>query len=233
MSSEIIDIIIPVYNEEEALPLFYQQLQALPVSVHPIFINNGSTDNSATFLSSLKGVTIITLETNQGYGGALRTGIHHTTSEKIIIIDADGEYLPEVIPQIVHALDDYDVVHTSRFLGTDKLTMSGFRSTGNKCITSIFNLLFDQQLTDLYTGCKGYRREKVDWLDLERNGFEHVLEISAKLVWVGVQIHEVPVKYIERKSGVSKMNHLVEALKYGWLVLYYYFSLKKEKGRKS
>lgn len=229
MSSPAIDVIIPVYNEEEALPAFYAQLAALPLALHPIFIDNGSTDNSLAILRSLAGATVICHGRNLGYGASLRTGIRHASSDKIIIIDADGEYAPQVIPALVQALDRYEVVHTSRFLGQAGKDIAWGKYVGNRVITSIFNLLFRQNLTDLYTGCKGYQRKRVADLELRRNGFEHVLEISARLVRQSVCIKEIPVSYEERKRGVSKMNHPLETLKYSYLVVYYALTLSRQR----
>ncbi len=228
MNLEVIDIIIPVYNEEDALPGFYEQLAALPLSIHPIFVDNGSIDNSLEFLRSIEGATVICHDTNRGYGASLQTGINHSTSDKIIIIDADGEYSPKVIPSIVQSLDQFEVVHTSRFIKEQNEKISAVRYIGNRIITTIFNILFRQSLTDLYTGCKGYRRHCVTGLKIQRNGFEYVLEVSARLVRQSVVIKEIPVRYKERTSGVSKMNHLLETIKYVWLVIYYFFTISKQ-----
>ncbi len=228
MSSEVIDIIIPVYNEEDALPGFYEQLAGLPLAIHPIFIDNGSIDNSLEFIQSIEGATVICHDTNKGYGASLRTGIRHATSDKIIIIDADGEYSPQVIPAIVQALDQFEVVHTSRFIEEQNEKISAVKYFGNRIITTIFNVLFRQSLTDLYTGCKGYRRQCVAGLKMQSNGFEYVLEVSARLVRRSVLIEEIPVRYKERTTGVSKMNHLRETIKYVWLVIYYFLTLSKQ-----
>lgn len=227
MTPQAVDVIIPVYNEEEALPAMLEQLLKLPVEVHPIFIDNGSTDNSLAILDSLDGVTVIRHRVNRGYGASLRAGINRSTSDKIIIIDADGEYSPQVIPALLEALDRYEVVHTSRFIGGENHDITWVKYAGNRLITTIFNFLFRQKLTDLYTGCKGYQRQRVASLEMKRNGFEHVLEVSARLVRQSVQIKEVPVRYQERKRGVSKMNHVLETAKYLGLVVYYALTLSR------
>ena len=223
-----IDVIIPVYNEEEALPRFIERLLSISLPIHPILIDNGSTDNSLRLMQKIQDATIIEHRENRGYGASLRSGIQKATSEKIVIIDADGEYDPEISPQIVQQLDEHEVVHTSRFMDDTTSEMAKIRSLGNSFITTVFNLLFQQNLTDLYTGCKGYRLSTVNNLDLQCNGFEHVLEISARLVRKNIMIHELPIHYTTRKFGVSKMNHFWETLKYFFLVGYYFLRLPKK-----
>ena len=100
------------------------------------------------------------------------------------------------------------------------------KSFGNRLITRIFNILFREDLTDLYTGCKGYRQKAVSAIPLKQNGFAHVLEITAHLVRRGVTIHEVGVRYLARSHGKSKMNHIVETAKYLILVFYYAMAVK-------
>ena len=231
MHSPAIDIIIPVYNEEDALPSFCEQLALLPLTIHPIFVDNGSTYNSLEYIRSIEGATVICHGSNRGYGASLRTGIRCATSEKIIVIDADGEYSPQVIPAIVQALDQFEVVHTSRFLGQGNRDTTVVKYLGNRIITSIFNVLFRQTLTDLYTGCKGYRRQRVAHLEMRRNGFEHVLEVSARLVRQSVTIKEISVCYEQRKRGVSKMNHVLETIKYIFLVVYYCLTLNRQQAK--
>lgn len=219
----MLDIIVPVFNEEEGLSEFYERVTALPLEHTLIFIDNASTDNSLAILESFKDITIISHDTNEGYGASLRDGIHASTADKIIIIDADCEYPPEAIPDIARELDLYDVVYTSRFLDDHNKGMGFIKMLGNKIISTMFNVLFHQHVTDLYTGSKGFRRRVVHDLPMERDGFEHVLEVAARLARRGVAIHEIPVDFRHRRTGSSKMSHITETIKYLYLLLYYYF----------
>lgn len=220
------DIIIPVYNERDNLPLLLARLRALPdfASYNLIFVDNASTDGSAEFIDSVSGVTLIRHAGNRGYGASLRSGIAATQTEQIVIIDADCEYPPECIPLLLQNLTDHPVVYASRLLGKESAQQAGMpplKWWGNRIISTAYNILFAQQLTDLYTGCKALRRECLKNIHLQRNGFEQVLELSAKLSTQGYSIAEITVDFVSRSQGNSKMSHIRETLKYCfWLLVY-------------
>jgi hypothetical protein len=105
--------------------------------------------------------------------------------------------------------------------------MPFLKMLGNKIISSIFNFLFHQKVTDLYTGCKALNRSALNGISLERKGFEHVLELGIKLAKKGISITEVHVDFNPRRTGMSKMRHLQETSKYIYLIFYYYFIFSK------
>ncbi len=222
-----IDIIVPVFNEEGILPQFYKRIQGLDLPMQINFIDNASTDHSVDIISTLPDVHLIRHKTNEGYGASIIDGIRNSNNEKIIIIDADCEYPPECIPDLVAALDETDVVYTSRFLHQSQDDMPFVKQFGNKLISGLFNLLFRQKVTDLYTGCKGINRSALSDIHLQKKGFEHVLELGAKLARKGVSIHEIPIRFTPRHTGEAKMRHLTESIKYLYYLLYYHFTLSR------
>ena len=218
------DVIVPVYNEEDILEDFYRRVMALDLDLHLIFIDNASTDRSLQILQSFSGVDIIRHDQNEGYGSSLVDGILHGDNDNIIVIDADCEYPPEVIPEILAALEDHDVVYTSRLVGrnsSDAAKMPNLKYLGNKVISSLYNGLFRQNVTDLYTGCKGFKRRCVEGMEFKRTGFEHVLELSCRLSQRGYRIQDIPIVFEPRHTGSSKMNHVSETTKFLYLLLRY------------
>lgn len=228
--SDRVDIVVPVFNEEQGLPDFIKRLSALDLNIRPIFVDNASTDNSLQLIRQVPGATVIAHKKNEGYGASLRDGIRASTAEKILIIDADCEYPPEALPQIAAELDQHRVVYTSRFLDKGQQTPMPFlKMFGNKLISGLFNVLFHQQTTDLYTGSKGFQRSAIIDLPMERNGFEHVLEIAARLARNGIKIREIHVEFRARQTGKAKMRHLPETLKYLYLTFVYFLTLPRKK----
>lgn len=213
----VADIVVPVFNEEDILEEFYNRIRKLGLDLNLIFVDNASVDSSISILESFENVTIIRHQTNEGYGSSLIDGMRHGSSDNIIIIDADCEYPPEAIPDILQALEEHDVVYTSRLLSRDTASdanMPYLKALGNRIISGLYNVLFGQHTTDLYTGCKGYKRACIDNATFTRMGFEHVLEFACIMSARGYRIFDIPVVFEPRKTGTSKMSHLSETLKF-------------------
>ena len=215
MSSNI-DIVVPIFNEEATVAELLERLRQSCPEARLIFVDNASTDSTRDLLRRHGVVDLVCHETNLGYGRSLLDGMRHGSGEHVVIIDADLEYLPEDVPSLVAGLGAAGAVYGSRFLSGRESppAMQWYRSLGNGLVTKLFNLLFRQGLTDLYTGVRAFRREVLPLDELESAGFEFVLELSARLVHAGVSIGEVPVGYRPRATGHSKMRHIPEFLKF-------------------
>jgi glycosyltransferase involved in cell wall biosynthesis len=226
MPEAYFDLIVPVFNEVESLPDFFSRLQKLGLSANIIFIDNGSTDGSLALLKQYPGAQVIAHEHNEGYGASIVDGIRAGKHQNIVIIDADGEYPLECIPALLIALETQDVVYGSRFLAGQGSSMPWLKARGNQLISEAFNRLFQQQVTDLYTGCKAFRRSCLQKIQLQQTGFEHVLELSAKLAARQYRIHEIPLVYTPRQAGRSKMRHGIETAKFFYWLLQYAHRMK-------
>lgn len=219
-----VDVIVPVYNEEDILVEFHRRITALGLPLNILYIDNCSTDRSAEIIATFLGVRLIKHDRNEGYGGSILDGIANSTNEKIVIIDADCEYPPEALPELFARLERADVVYTSRFLEGRNRFMPFTKQLGNKVITNCYNRLFGQNLTDLYTGCKGLRRSALGGITLHRKGFEHVLELGVKLAKKKITIEEIAIDFSPRNTGEAKMKHFSETLKYLYLIVFYFFT---------
>ena len=210
---EGVDVVVPVLNEREMLPRFLDRVDSLGLPLHLIFVDNGSVDGTLEFLAARPEITVIAHGQNLGYGRSLADGLSASQADRVIIIDADGEYPPEAIPLLLKGLEKASVVYASRFLAGGKIDMSHTRAWGNRCLTGLFNLLYGQRLTDLYSGMKALRRPAFQGLSFKRSGFDQVVELAAKVSRREIQIAEVPVAYTPRHTGRSKMKHVPELLK--------------------
>src|SRR3989344_9446073 len=112
-----LSIIIPIYNEAEAVKDTIERIQKLPLKEHKIEIiavNDGSTDNTLTILKSVNGIKIIDVPYNIGYSASIKRGMSQAQGDWIVITDADGTYPVEEIPTLMHDIPSYDMVVGSR-----------------------------------------------------------------------------------------------------------------------
>ncbi|HEX4337282.1 MAG TPA: glycosyltransferase family 2 protein [Polyangiaceae bacterium] len=219
--SDSVDVVIPIFNEAGTVKELHARLRAACPEARIVFVDNGSTDGTLAAIGALGDATLVRHETNLGYGQSILDGIAAGSGEYIVMIDADLEYLPEDVPAVVDALRSAPAVYGSRFLGrtaTDEV-MPAVRRFGNQVVTTLFNVLFARNLTDLYTGLRGVQRRALPASGLHRPGFDLVLELAARLALEGRHIAEVPVRYMPRTRGESKMRHVPEFLKFARLLV--------------
>lgn len=140
-----ISIVCPVYNEEEAIPLFYNRLKAVIQEMHQkydfevIFTNNASSDTSLDIIKNIRhtdpSVQVISLSRNFGYQASLLAGLHYAKGDAIVMIDVDCEDPPELIPQFISKWEEgYDIVYGKRgkrseFIGLQLMRKAFYRIT--------------------------------------------------------------------------------------------------------
>jgi glycosyltransferase involved in cell wall biosynthesis len=203
-----LSVLIPVYNEERALPALLDAVDARPEVSELIIVDDASTDRSWEILSermSRAPVKLIRHERNSGKGSAVRTAIAAATSELALIQDADLEYDPADYPTLLAPFDrpGVTVVFGSRSFSSHSAYSFWF-VMGNKLVTLWTNILFNSYISDMET-C--YKVMPVDvWrsLDLRANRFDIEPEITAKLLRAGHRIYEVPISYVARGREEGK-----------------------------
>ena len=202
-----ISVVIPVYNEAEALPELYRALadtlDRLPQAAEIIFADDGSRDGSATTLDALAEgdprVRVLHLSRNYGQTAALMAAIQNSTGDVIIPMDADGQNDPADIPRLLDKLaEGYDVVsgwRTSR--QDDALTRRLPSVIANWLISTLLRV----PLHDYGCTLKAYRREVVE--DVRLYGEMHRF-IPIYAAWEGARVTELAVTHHPRKFGKSK-----------------------------
>jgi glycosyltransferase involved in cell wall biosynthesis len=207
-----VDIVVPVFNEAGSIDEFIARVERIGLRDALIFVDNASTDGTLERLARHP-VRVLRHATNLGYGASVRDGIAASDGEKVVILDADLEFPPEAVPELLQALDRHAVVYCSRFRGATPPPMPRFRRFGNALASRLYNLLYGQHTTDVYTGMKGLRRRALPLHALRRNGFVHGAEIAALIAFSGQQIAEIAVDFAPRQGGRSKMRHIPETVK--------------------
>jgi glycosyltransferase involved in cell wall biosynthesis len=201
-------IIVPVYNERETVGKVLDRLAALPIEKEIIVVDDASTDGTREYLerSGKKGgFKAVFHPENRGKGAAIRTGLAEATGQVVVIQDADLEYAPEEIPQLLVPFEKGEAraVYGSRFRGTIE-GMSGASRIANRVLTFVANLLFGVGITDEATCYKAVETELLRSLDLRCERFEFCPEVTAKLGRRGIKIVELPISYRARTGEEGK-----------------------------
>jgi len=207
-------IIVPVYNEAATIVEVVQRLRSVPLDKEIIVVDDASTDGTADALAALNApdVKLLRHTRNQGKGAAIRTAIPAVTADAVVIQDADLEYLPEELPQLIKPLEEgrAQVVYGSRFLGS----LQGMRFANylvNKLLALTASLLYGQRITDEATCYKLFRADLLKSLPLTCQRFEFCPEVTALVRRRGIPILEVPITYRGRTVQAGKKIRLADA----------------------
>lgn len=233
--SQILSIIIPVYNEESSIYTLLEKVvrAELPDGMEKelIIINDCSKDNSDSkimeFISTHQKDSIIytTHKVNQGKGMAIRTGIEIVSGDYVIIQDADLEYDPEdykvLLPFLISG--EHKVVYGSRFL--NKQNVHSYQSFywGGRLVSFCSNILYGQHLTDEPTCYKMFEAELLKSIDLKCTGFEFCPEVTAKVAKLGHKIKEIPIRYYPRSIEEGKKIKWYDGVEAIWTLIKYRF----------
>lgn len=209
-------IIVPAFNETEALPALLQGLRRLCADCDVVVIDDGSTDGTREAVHAL--ARVVSLPCNLGIGGAVQTGLHialHEDYDFAIQVDGDGQHPPEEVANLLRALRESgcDMVVGSRFR-----TAGGFKSTaarriGIRFFSALLSIICRTRITDPTSGFRVYNRRAIRVLDARYA--EDFPEVEALVLAHrgGLRIAEAPVHMAERAGGHSSIG-TVKALIY-------------------
>ena len=205
-------VLIPVYNEEAALPRVLEDVFA---NVGPgyeiLVVDDGSSDGTIAVAQGYP-CRVVSHETNRGKGAAMRTGLAHARGEKVIFIDGDATYPASAIPEISRQLDRYDLVRCVRHDGRDKIPF--VNRLGNLFFDHLIRSVHRVEGSDVLSGLYGLHRRHLLAMQLESDGFDIETEIMVKAGLLALTAHSMPIQYHER-IGEKKLKPLRD----GWAIL--------------
>lgn len=204
-----ISLVVPVFNEEEAIPIFYDAVRSYAsfqkYDVEIIFVNDGSTDNTEVIIDNLTAsdqlVIPLSFTRNFGKEPALIAGIEHATGKAVIPMDVDLQDPIEVIPQLIEKwLAGADVVLAKR---VDRSTDSYLKRTTSSSFYKLHNKISNPKIEDNVGDFRLISRDVVESIKSmpERNLF-----MKGILSWVGGNIDIVEYKRPVRVAGKTKFN---------------------------
>ena len=213
-------VIIPTYNEKENIAQIIEAVFALPQGFHVLVIDDGSPDGTAAIVKKMQKehperLHIIERSGKLGLGTAYITGFKWSVGKKydyIFEMDADFSHDPNDLPRLLEACTDqgYDVAIGSRYISgvnvvnwpMGRVLMSYFASKYVRLITGL-------KINDTTAGFKCYRREVLETMELDKihfKGYAFQIEMKFTAYKCGFKITEVPVIFVNRRLGTSKMS---------------------------
>jgi len=200
-----LSVVIPVYNEEENLPLLWPELrgvlETMGLSFEVVFVDDGSGDRSAEIIRGLREtdrrIRLVRLKANAGESAATDAGFKGARGRRVVTMDADLQNDPHDIPMLVDHLERWDAVTGWRVTRDDPLV----RRLSSRIANGIRNAVSDETVQD--SGCtfRAFRRECLRSLVLYR-GFHRFIPTLLRMR--GYRVLEVPVNHRPRRFGRSK-----------------------------
>lgn len=219
MGRERLTIIVPVYNEERTVGEALRRIGGAGLGSHEVIVvDDGSGDATAEVLRRFKKVRLIRHPENRGKGAAIRTALAQARGEWVVIQDADLEYDPKEIKKLWAAAKKTGAgaVYGTRNKGIVNRYLYPVFYWGAKMWGWVFNLIYGQSLTDVWTCQKLIRRDLINFEITER-GFGVDVELTAKLAKRGIKVIEVPIKYKPRGYEQGKKIRWMDGVRAIWL----------------
>ncbi len=222
----LLSIIMPVYNEAGTIGEILEVLEKVPIDKEIVIVDDCSSDGTVDFLKKLNkpDIRIFYHEKNMGKGSAIRTALEQVKGEITVIQDADLEYDPWQLPELLKLFKERkaEVVYGSRFMGTHT-GQYFWNAIGNKFLTFLTNFLYNAWISDMETCYKMIKTDIFRSLELEGKGFEIEPEITSKLLKRGHRIIETPISYFGRTYDEGKKIHWKDGIRAIFTLLKYRF----------
>jgi glycosyltransferase involved in cell wall biosynthesis len=181
------------------------RIAQLGLDVQTVVVDDGSTDGTAEIAES-KGALVIR-QANRGKGAAIRAAIPHADGEIAVIQDADMEYDPADVPELIEPIERgiADVVFGSRLSGgRPQRAYLFWHLIGNRFLSLLTNVLFNTTLSDMETGYKAFRIDVLRSLHLTEDSFGIEPEITGQVCKRKLRIYELPISYYGRTYDEGK-----------------------------
>jgi glycosyltransferase involved in cell wall biosynthesis len=220
-----LSVVIPAYNEENTLESVVLEVLKLAQLLEVIIVDDGSTDNTPRVcekLSLLPKVRSVRMPRNAGKCEALKAGFAISQGEIVIVQDADLEYDPTEIPDVIQPILEgrAEVVYGSRFLVRKAARVLYFyHYMANKSLTLLSNLLTNVNFTDVETGYKAFRGDIIRNMTITSRGFGIEIEVTAKIAKLQCAIYEVPISYYGRTYEQGKKIGFSDGLMALWYIV--------------
>ena len=215
-------VIVPTYNERDNLEPLLARLHAAAPAAHVLVVDDGSPDGTGQIADRLAAadgrVFVLHRQEKAGLGAAYIAGFAWARErgyDVVVEMDADGSHAPEQLPRLLSALEQADLVLGSRWVpGGQVVNWPRTRELLSRGGNAYTRFVLRLPLRDATGGYRAYRRHVLDALPLE-DVASHVYCFQVDLAWqtgkAGYTVVEVPITFVERVRGESKMSRAIVA----------------------
>lgn len=208
-------IVIPAYNEEDAIRIVLQKLREHGVAAPIIVVDDGSSDGTKERAAAFPGVQVISHPYNKGYGAAIKTGIRAATTEWVITYDADGQHTPELLALLLRHCERPNHMVVGMRKGYKG---PWIRQPGKRVLQWIASYLAERPIPDLNSGLRAFRREEfLQFQHLFPNGFSLSTTSTVCFFKENLNVIYVPIT-IQPRTGKSTVR-VHDAIKTLMLIL--------------
>lgn len=210
-------VVIPTYNEIDNIERMIQAILGVLPDINILVVDDNSPDGTSNKIKEMQSandnIHLLERAGKMGLGTAYCDGFQYALAkgfEYIFEMDADFSHDPKELPNFLEAIKDYDLVLGSRYIKGVNVVNWPLR----RLLLSYFANLYTQVITglpvkDATGGFKCFRAEllrKIDLTSIKSNGYGFQIEMTYRLWKKGARIKEIPIIFIDRMNGVSKMN---------------------------
>jgi glycosyltransferase involved in cell wall biosynthesis len=206
----LVTFVVPAYNEAASVEDVLARVYELPLRAEVIAVDDGSSDGTGAILDRFaesNGLVALHHERRRGKGAAVRGAIARSTGDVVLIQDADMEYDPAEVPDLIQPIvDGYaDVVYGSRLTGgRPQRAYMFWHLVGNRLLALLTNVLWNTTLSDMETGYKAFRGEIIRSFELTEDDFRIEAEITGHVLQRRLRLYQLPIAYYGRTPEEGK-----------------------------
>ena len=223
----LLSIILPMYNEEKTIKDVLEKLPYNPL-IEIIVVNDHSTDCSLEKIEEVKlkrEIKVISHKKNQGYGGAITSGISQVKGKIIVTMDSDGQHSPDDIFNLVKPIFEEEADYTigSRYIGTYFYQLPILTRLGEVFVEKLIQIFFGIKIMNNQTGFRAFNRDFLPIFDnIKYNGYAFCIEQILRASILNYRIKECPIKVYKREYGASGIRLMKLARRIFSCLFYYY-----------
>ena len=210
-------VTIPTYNEAQSVGKIIGRVRTAAPDAHVLVVDDGSPDGTGEIANRIAAaddhVQVLHRTAKRGLGAAYLAGFRWALERgygTIVEMDADGSHQPEQLPRLLAALDDADLVLGSRYVPGGRVeNWPHSREALSRGGNAYTRLLLGVSLKDITGGYRAIRADAlrgIDLADVASQGYCFQVDLAWRAVRAGLRVVEVPIAFVEREEGTSKMS---------------------------